>query len=62
MNPKNNKMIYIIGYIIQHSTKCAIVQKILENNSQTFSNFKMIFKSDNLESLLTNNKLNPYKK
>ena len=62
MNPEDNRLIYIMDYIIQFSTKYAIAQKVLENRSQTFSSLEMTVKSDNSKSLFTNNKLNSYKK
>ena len=61
MNPENNRMTCIVGYVTQSSAKRAMAQKALENRSQVFSSPEVTVKPDNSESLLANNKSNSRK-
>ena len=61
MNPENNGVICIVGYVTQSSAKHVIVQKALEDRSQASSSPEVTVKPDNSESLLANNESNPRK-
>ena len=62
MNSEDNGVIYTVSYVIQSSIKRAMVYKILEGRSQTFSSLKVIVKPDNSKNMLANNKSNSHKK
>ena len=62
MNLEDNKIMCIVSYITQSSTKCDIAQKALENRSQAFSSSEMTVKPGNSENLLANNNSNSHRK
>ena len=61
MNPEDNGVMCIVGYVTQSSAKRAMAQEALEDRSQASSSPEVTVEPDNSESLLANNESNPRK-